>query len=95
MNPSDEAPPRLDLRGIACPLTFVRTRIALDRLPRGRGLEVLLDPGEPADSVPRSCAQDGDQVLALGPWESDPRVWRMLVRRPPDPSPPSGRRPPK
>lgn len=73
-------PSRLDLRGVACPLTFVRTRIALDRLAPGEPLEVLLDEGEPADSVPRSCTEDGDQVLELGP-SGDPGVVRLLVAR--------------
>ncbi len=71
----------LDLRGIGCPLTFVRTRVALDRLPRGTTLEVLLDLGEPSESVPRSCREDGDVVLDVVPW-LEPGVVRMRVVRP-------------
>jgi TusA-related sulfurtransferase len=71
---------RLDLRGVACPLTFVKTRIALDKLAPGQPLEVLLDVGEPADSVPAACAEDGDVVLELGPW-SEPGVVRLVVAR--------------
>ncbi|MGC2192324.1 MAG: sulfurtransferase TusA family protein [Candidatus Dormiibacterota bacterium] len=71
---------RLDLRGVACPLTFVRTRLALNRLSPGEPLEVLLDQGEPAESVPRSCTEDGELVLELGPW-SEPGVVRLLVAR--------------
>lgn len=74
-------PPRLDLRGVGCPLTFVRTRIALDHLPLGEALEVLLDEGEPAESVPRSCREDGDEVLLLEPLAEAPGAWRLLVRR--------------
>jgi len=77
---SEQDPTRLDLRGVACPLTFVRTRIALNRLPAGELLEVLLDEGEPAQSVPHSCTEDGDRVLDLAPW-SEPGVVRMLVAR--------------
>lgn len=71
---------RLDLRGIACPLTFVKTKIALERLPRGTRLEVLLDLGEPSESVPRNCREVGDQVVEITPWE--PGVVRMVVVRP-------------
>lgn len=78
--PSTPEPTRLDLRGVACPLTFVRTRLALDRLAPGEPLEVLLDEGEPASSVPRSCTEDGDEVLQVSPW-SDPGVVRLLVTR--------------
>ncbi|MGH7643023.1 MAG: sulfurtransferase TusA family protein [Candidatus Dormibacteria bacterium] len=79
-SPGARTPARLDLRGIDCPLTFVRTRIALNRLAPGEPLEVLLDEGEPAESVPRSCAEDGDRVLQLGPW-CEPGVVRLLVER--------------
>lgn len=73
-------PARLDLRGVACPLTFVRTRLALNRLEVGEPLEVLLDEGEPADSVPRACVEDGEVVLVLEPW-TEPGVVRLLVAR--------------
>jgi TusA-related sulfurtransferase len=73
-------PVRLDLRGVACPLTFVRTRIALNRLAPGESLEVLLDEGEPADSVPRGCTEDGETVMELGP-SAEPGVVRLLVVR--------------
>ncbi|MHB1854355.1 MAG: sulfurtransferase TusA family protein [Acidimicrobiales bacterium] len=71
---------RLDLRGVRCPLTFVRTRVALGRLAPGVPLEVLLDEGEPAESVPRTCGEEGDLILAVGPWE-EPGVVRLLVAR--------------
>jgi tRNA 2-thiouridine synthesizing protein A len=73
-------PARLDLRGVQCPLTFVKTRIALDRMAPGQELEVLLDEGEPAESVPRSCADDGDVILQFGRW-NEPAVFRLLVAR--------------
>ena len=75
-----EGPARLDLRGVGCPLTFVRTRVALGRLAPGVPLEVLLDEGEPAESVPRTCGEEGDVILAVGPWE-EPGVVRLLVAR--------------
>jgi sulfite reductase (ferredoxin) len=56
----------LDLRGVACPLNYVKTRVALERLSAGEALEVWLDTGEPAENVPRSCDEDGYTVLALG-----------------------------
>jgi tRNA 2-thiouridine synthesizing protein A len=52
----------LDLTGVPCPLNWVRTRLALERLGAGDRLEVLLDHGEPLDSVPRSAREDGHEV---------------------------------
>jgi TusA-related sulfurtransferase len=60
-------PGRIDLRAYACPLTWVKTRVALERLALGQVLEVWLSAGEPAESVPRSAAEDGHRVLAVEP----------------------------
>jgi tRNA 2-thiouridine synthesizing protein A len=57
---------RLDLTGVLCPLTWVRTRLALERMAPGEELEVRLDPGEPLESVPRSAREDGHRVAVEG-----------------------------
>jgi TusA-related sulfurtransferase len=56
----------LDLTGVPCPMNWVRTRLALEELPAGEPLEVLLDAGEPLDSVPRSAREDGHDVAVDG-----------------------------
>ena len=56
----------LDLTGVPCPMNWVRTRLALERLPPGEGIEVLLDDGEPLASVPRSAREDGHEVTLDG-----------------------------
>ena len=53
----------LDLRGIACPLNFVKTKIQLDKMNSGEILEVLLDSGEAIESVPPSVIEEGHEVL--------------------------------
>jgi TusA-related sulfurtransferase len=57
----------VDLRPYACPITFVKTRIALERLVPGDVLELWLAGGEPAESVPRSAAEEGHRVLRVEP----------------------------
>lgn len=52
-----------DLRGVACPMNFVKTKMALSQLQAGQVLQVLLDPGEPIDNVPRSVAAEGHRIL--------------------------------
>ena len=37
----------LDLRGTACPVNFIRTRLALETIEPGAWLQVDLDAGEP------------------------------------------------
>jgi len=55
----------IDLRGVACPLNFVKAKIELEKIPVGEILEVLLDLGEPARNVPESLAQQGQDVLEI------------------------------
>ena len=55
----------VDLRGVACPLNFVKAKIELEKTPVGHILEVLLDLGEPARNVPESLAQQGQDVLEI------------------------------
>ena len=56
----------LDLAGVPCPLNWVRTKLALERLDPGDELVVRLDPGEPLDSVPRSAREDGHEAAVEG-----------------------------
>ncbi len=55
----------LDLRGVACPINFVKTKLRLEELKSGERLEVLLDAGEPVRNVPRSAREEGHKVLNI------------------------------
>jgi len=57
---------RLDLTGVPCPMNWVRTRLALEELAPGDSLEVVLDEGEPLESVPQSAREDGHAVRVDG-----------------------------
>ena len=81
---SAAAPPaaRLDVRGLACPMTWVRTRVELGRMPEGAVLEVLLRDGEPRESVPRTAVEDGHRVLRVEPApEEGLETWRVWLER--------------
>jgi TusA-related sulfurtransferase len=56
----------LDLTGVACPMNWVKTKLALERLQPGDELSVRLDAGEPIESVPRSAREDGHDVAVAG-----------------------------
>jgi tRNA 2-thiouridine synthesizing protein A len=56
----------LDLRGVPCPLNWVRTRLLLEEMRSGEALRVQLDPGEPLESVPASALEDGHSVAVDG-----------------------------
>jgi TusA-related sulfurtransferase len=53
---------QLDLRGVACPMNFVKTKLFLDKLAVGDSLAVILDEGEPVESVFASIQAEGHIV---------------------------------
>ena len=70
---------RLDITGETCPMTFVRVRLALDRLAPGQLLEVHLKGEEPRRNVPRTAVEQGHAVLAAE--EAAGGLLRLLIRR--------------
>jgi TusA-related sulfurtransferase len=50
----DRATASIDITGVVCPITFVKTKVALEELTDGDVLEVRLNGGEPVQNVPRS-----------------------------------------
>ena len=55
----------LDITAEVCPMTFVRTRLALDRMAPGQTLLVRLRGEEPLRNVPRTAREQGHEVLSL------------------------------
>lgn len=64
----------LDITTETCPMTFVRTRIALDRMNSGQVLAVLYQGEEPARNLPRTATEQGHTVLLHEPG-------RLLIRK--------------
>jgi TusA-related sulfurtransferase len=73
---------RVDVRDVVCPLTWVRTRVALDRLAPGEELELVLNAGEPLENVPRTAEEEGHRVVSREPWPDGGRdAWRVVLRK--------------
>ena len=66
-----------DFRGLSCPLSFVRTKLALEELAEGQVLEVLLNE-ESAQNVPASAAAEGHGVVSVKQEEDH---WRVSLRK--------------
>ena len=56
----------LDVTDVTCPLTWVRTKLALERMAPGEELEVRCAPGEALENVPRSAREAGHEVTVEG-----------------------------
>jgi TusA-related sulfurtransferase len=55
----------IDITAETCPMTFVRTRLALDTLQTGEILLVRLRGEDPLRNVPRAAADQGHDPLDL------------------------------
>jgi TusA-related sulfurtransferase len=56
----------LDVTDLTCPMTWVRTKLELERLAPGEALEVRCAEGEALENVPRSAADAGHDVRVDG-----------------------------
>ncbi len=55
----------LDLRGVACPMNFVKAKIKLEELEANSVLTIFLDDGEPIKNVPESLRNEGQEILEI------------------------------
>ena len=60
-----KADDKVDITDVVCPVTFVKTKVALEELDDGQILQVHINDGEPFQNVPRSIKEEGHQVLKL------------------------------
>ena len=73
--------PVYDLRGVACPMNYVKTKLKLEMMDAGEHLEVWLDAGEPIQNVPLSLKNDGHKLLLQEPLEAAASHYRILVEK--------------
>lgn len=62
-----DADHRIDITDQVCPMTFVRTKLLIERMRPGETAQVRLNAGEPLQNVPRAVREHGHEVIALEP----------------------------
>ena len=78
-NPPDHTPDQaIDITGEVCPMTFVRTKLRLERMRAGEVLSVRLRGDEPLRNVPRAARDEGHVILGIVP-EGDDHI--VTIRR--------------
>jgi TusA-related sulfurtransferase len=55
----------LDVTKEHCPMTFVKTKIELNKLRQGDVLNVKVTEGEPLENIPKSAVEQGFKVLSV------------------------------
>ena len=73
----------IDITGEVCPITFVKTKLALEKLAPGAVLAVDLKGREPLENVPRSAREAGHDVLEIDPpgYTAPEAVHRVFILR--------------
>jgi tRNA 2-thiouridine synthesizing protein A len=69
----------LDITGEVCPMTFVRTKLMLERMAVGQTLNIKLRDGEARHNVPRAVRDHGHEVLRLERLQGD--IFELVVRK--------------
>jgi len=69
----------IDITAETCPMTFVRTRLALDTIQPGEILLVRLKGADPLANVPRAAADQGHEPLDL--FEQADGTWLLVIRK--------------
>ena len=78
MNHQDALVQYLDLRGIPCPLNFVRCNLAVENLKSNQILKIDLDRGEPEESVISGLSQSGHSVEIIN--QNDNNITLIINR---------------
>ena len=69
----------VDITYKVCPLTFVKTKVALEELDDGEVIAIRMNDGEPVQNVPRSVKEEGHQILKLV--DNEDGTYNLIVRK--------------
>ena len=69
----------VDLRGQVCPYTFVRSKLAMEKMNVGEVLEIILDHKPAVENVPKSMENEGQKVLKID--QTGEKEWHLVFRK--------------
>jgi tRNA 2-thiouridine synthesizing protein A len=69
----------IDIKGLVCPYTFVKAKLAIEDMEPGQVLKILLDYEEASRSIPKSMEDHGHQVLKVE--KVNDTDWVLLIRK--------------
>jgi TusA-related sulfurtransferase len=69
-----------DLRGIRCPLNWVKAKLRLEELERGQQLVLWLDDPKGARDLPRAAEAEG-HVVVSAEFVAQVQGWRIVIEK--------------
>tara|TARA_B100001540_G_scaffold292136_1_gene290233 strand:- start:633 stop:902 length:270 start_codon:yes stop_codon:yes gene_type:complete len=68
----------IDITGEICPMTFVKTKLAIENAKIGDIIQIRIKGREPLENVPRSIVEHGHKILSNHP--ENPKSTRSGIR---------------
>ena len=69
----------INIKGLVCPYTFVKSKLAIEALEVGQVLEILMDSEEASRNIPKSMEDHGQKVLRAE--KINDTDWVVVVRK--------------
>ena len=69
----------INIKGLVCPYTFVKSKLAIEEMEVGEVLEIILDYPEASRSIPKSMEDHGHRILKVE--KINETDWVILVRK--------------
>lgn len=70
---------RINIKGLVCPYTFVKSKLAVEDMKVGEVIEILLDYEEASRSIPKSMEDHGHKILKVE--KINDTDWTIVVRK--------------
>ncbi|HBG91923.1 MAG: hypothetical protein A3J81_00515 [Nitrospirae bacterium RIFOXYB2_FULL_43_5] len=74
-----KADKKINIKGLVCPYTFVKAKLAVEDMEVGQVLEILLDYEEALRSIPKSMEDHGQKVLKVE--KINDTDWILVIRK--------------
>ncbi|WP_413204675.1 sulfurtransferase TusA family protein [Rhodospirillum sp. A1_3_36] len=73
----------IDITGEVCPMTFVKTKLLIEKMKHGDCVDIRLKGREPLKNVPQSASELGHEILSLIPEEGEgpDGTHHLLIRK--------------
>jgi TusA-related sulfurtransferase len=70
---------KIDIRGLVCPYTFVKSKLAIESIDVGQTLEILLDYEDASNNIPKSMQDHGQKVLKVE--KINEKEWIIQIKK--------------
>ncbi len=69
----------INIKGEICPYTFVKSKLAIEKLKSGQILEIIVDHKPATENIPRSMENEGNKVIEVK--KINDTDWRIIIQK--------------